>query len=288
MDFSVIIATYNRRELLQRVLLALRNQTLDPERFEVIVVDDGSTDGTADALASSGLRVFSQANRGPAAARNLGLRHARGRWVVMTDDDTLPSPGWLESMEKAITQHPDWVGVEGRTVCPDPDPLGHWVENPRGRQYITANIAYRRDLLVEVGGLDESFPHPKCEDTELAWRCLQRGPIGFWPDMELSHPNRPQALSGLLTSARYELSEFRLHRKLGNDYGKFRRFGHPWAVLALIYLIVPWVRAWRFRQQLRGKRGLLYAAVHGLRPLWFLYYLLRSRQDLDPRAGGST
>lgn len=276
MDFSVIIATYNRRQLLVRVIQALRAQTMDPERFEIVVVDDGSSDGTATAL-DAGVRVFSQPNRGPAAARNLALRQARGRWVVMTDDDTIPSPTWLESIEQAVRQHPDWVGVEGRTVCPDPDPLGHWVENLRGRQFITANMAYRRELLVSIGGLDESFPHPKCEDTELAWRCLQHGPIGFWPSMEILHPNRPQSLASLLGSARYELSEFRLYRKLGKDYGKFRRFGNPWLVLCLIYLVVPFVRGWRFRRQLIGRRGLEFAGVHALRPLYFLYYWLKAR-----------
>ena len=275
MDFSVIIATYNRRELLLRAIQALRAQTLDPDRFEIIVVDDGSTDGTAAALQGSGAQVFSQPNRGPAAARNLGLQQARGRWVVMTDDDTIPSPRWLESVEQAIGRHPDWIGVEGRTVCPDPDPLGHWVENLRGRQYITANMAYRRDVLLQLGGLDEAFPHPKCEDTELAWRCLQRGPIGYWPAMEVLHPNRPQSLMHLLRSARYELSEFRLYGKLGKDYGKFRRLGHPWLMLGLIYGLVPLLRGWRFRRQLTGRRAISYALVHSLRPLFFGYYWLQ-------------
>ena len=279
MDFSVVIATFNRRELLLRVLEAMQRQTLDPSRFEIVIIDDGSSDGSAKALEGSRARVFSQPNRGPAAARNLGIREARGRWVVMTDDDTLPVPTWLESLEEAVAQHPEWVGVEGRTSCPDPDALGHWVENLRGRQYITANIAYRRDLLVEIGGLDESFPHPKCEDTELAWRCLQRGPIGFWPSMEVLHPNRPQPLTGWLRSARYELSEFRLYGKLGRDYRHFRRFGKPWPMLALIYLVVPWIRAWRFHRQLLGRRGAVYAAVHLLRPFWFAYYWLMMRPE---------
>lgn len=280
MDYSVIIATYNRKGLLLRTLEALARQSLAAERFEVIVIDDGSTDGTAESLArmqSQQLRVISQANRGPAAARNRGIQEARGSWVVMTDDDTIPGDDWLAQVEKAVKDHPNWVGVEGATICSDPDPLGHWVENLRGGQYITANMAYARDLLLELGGLDESFPHPKCEDTELAWRCLQRGPIGFCPEMRIEHPNRGQSILNLLKSARYDLSEFRLHRKLGADYGKFRRFGHPGAMLLLIYLVVPWFRAWRFRDQLLSWKGPLYALVHLLRPLCFLYYWFRSR-----------
>jgi GT2 family glycosyltransferase len=276
MELSVIVATYNRKDLLLRVLEALRRQTIESNRFEVLVVDDGSTDGTSEALSNRPeVRVLSQPNRGPAAARNLAIRNARGTWVVMTDDDTIPCPTWLESVSEAIHLHPDWIGVEGRTLCPDPNPLGHWVENTRGKQYITANIAYRRDLLMELGGLDESFPHPKCEDTELAWRCLKKGPIGFWPAMEVVHPNREQPLSALLRSTRYELSEFRLSRKLGEDYGKFRRSSSPWFMLALIYLVVPWVRAWRFRSQLTGRQGLAYLFVHSIRPFWLGYYLLK-------------
>ncbi|MBS2038466.1 glycosyltransferase family 2 protein [bacterium] len=285
MDYSVVIATYNRRELLQRTLEALRLQSMDPQRFEVIVIDDGSSDGTAESLASlhnPRLRVISQSNRGPAAARNRGIREACGAWVVLTDDDTVPAPDWLEQVERAGGQHPDWVGVEGSTICSDPDPLGHWVENLRGRQFITANMAYRRQLLLDLGGLDESFPHPKCEDTELAWRCLQHGPIGFWPEMRIEHPNRSQSLASLLKSSRYDLSEFRLHRKLGADYRKFRRFGNPWLMLALIYLVVPWFRAWRFRSQLWGTKGAVYLLVHASRPFFFLYYWMSTAGSTRP------
>lgn len=282
MDYTVIVATYNRRPLMLRVIEALRLQTMSPGRFEVVVVDDGSDDDTAAALQAlelPWLRVFSQPNRGPAAARNLALAHARGRWVAMTDDDTVPSPDWLENVDRAVREHPEWIGIEGATVCPDPDALGHWVENLRGGQYITANMAYRRDVLEAVGGLDESFPYPKCEDTELAWRCLEHGPIGFWPAMEISHPNRSQPLSSLLRSARYELSELQLYRKLGKDYAKFRRFGNPWLVLALIYLVVPWFRAWRFRRQLGGRRGLQYLGVSLLRPGFFFYFWFRAAKQ---------
>ena len=284
-DFSLIVATFNRKKLLLRLLTAIASQTLGRHRFEVLIVDDGSDDGTERAVFQAveskqlRLQMFRQPNLGPAAARNAGLAQASGDWVVFTDDDTIPNPDWLTNLSQAIENNPRWIGVEGRTVCPDPDPLGHWVENLRGRQYITANIAYRREVLEAVGGLDQSFPHPKCEDTELAWRCLRHGTIGFWPAMEISHPNRPQPLGHLLHSARYELSEFRLSRKLGRDYGKFRRFGNPWLVLVLIYLVVPWFRAWRFRRQLLGLKGLKYLGVHLLRPGFFLYYWLTAAKQ---------
>ena len=278
--FTVIVPSYNRSQLLRRLLDALCRQTLDSHCFEVVVIDDGSVDDTPQMLADfpqprpGWMRSQRQANRGPAAARNRAIGLATAPWVVMTDDDTLPDPGWLQAISRGIDEHPDWVGLEGMTVCPDPDPLGHWVENLRGGQYITANMAYRLDLLRDLGGFDETFPHPKCEDTELAWRCLARGPIGFYPPMLIVHPNRPQAWRSALSSARYELSEFRLAAKLGSDYGKFRRIGRPWLMIALIYGVVPWFRAWRFRKWLLSHpgRALSYALLHLLRPLSFLYY----------------
>lgn len=285
MDFTVIVPTYNRSSLLRRLLQALAGQTMSPERFEVVVVDDGSSDDTPETLACFAqprpgwLRIFRQINGGPARARNLALQQALGGWIVMTDDDTVPDPEWLTAVERGIGEHPEWLGLEGMTVCPDPDPLGHWVENLRGRQYITANMAYRADVLRQVGGFDESFPHPKCEDTELAWRCLAQGMIGFYPPMRVLHPNRPQSWNSLLQSARYEVSEFRLYAKLGRDYKRFRRLGHPLLMLALIYGVVPWFRAWRFRRHFwrHPEQAALYTLLHLLRPFWLLFYALKPR-----------
>lgn len=281
---SVIVPTYNRRELLLRLLLALQQQDLALDEFEVIVVDDGSTDPSWEALQAfhqprpGWLRSFRQANQGPAAARNRALQEARAPWIAMTDDDTVPEPDWLSAILRGIHENPGCVGLEGQTVCPDPDPLGHWVENLRGGQFITANMAYRADVLQRVGGFDIGFPYPKCEDTELAWRCQKVGPVNFYPAMKVIHPNRPQSWRVALRSARYELSEFQLYRRLGPDYGRYRRLGHPIPMLLLIYAAVPWFRAWRFRRQLlaRPDRALAFALLHGLRPFSFLYYGLTS------------
>jgi glycosyltransferase involved in cell wall biosynthesis len=276
--FSVIIPTYNRAGLLQRTLDAVLAQSF-PD-YEVIVVDDGSSDHTKTVVQSLADRAavpvhyVHQSNRGPAAARNHGLRLARGVWIAFTDDDTVPQAHWLRAFADAIAEHPDWVGGEGMTVCPDPDPLGHWVENLRGGQYITANMTYRASTLREVGGLDERFPFPKCEDTELAWRCLGAGPIGFCPSALVLHPNREQSWLAGLRQARYELSEFHLYRKLGRDYRRFRRLPHPWPMLGLIYGLVPLLRAWRFREDFR-KRPVQFAAFAALtlaRPLAFAYF----------------
>jgi glycosyltransferase involved in cell wall biosynthesis len=285
LKLSVIVPTFNRSALLERLLQALIAQTIGISDFEVVVVDDGSTDNTQAMLAEFSnrvpkgwLRVLRQQNSGPAAARNRAVQESKGQWIAMTDDDTVPCPDWLEQILVSIQKHPFWVGVEGRTVCPDPNPMGHWVENLRGGSYITANMAYRKDLLQLIGGFDASFPFPKCEDTEIAWRALQQGKIGFSPDMCILHPSRPQPWYLPLRQARYELSEFKLHQKMKSDYGRFRRFSNPWLMLLLIYFVVPLFKGWRFRRHFAShpKDAFLFSLVSLARPWWFLWAWIRS------------
>src|SRR5579871_1681892 len=92
---SVIIPTYNRREILGQTLQALGKQNYRSDRFEVLVTVDGSTDGTNLTLESLHLpflvRTFYQTNRGPASARNVGIRNAKGDLVIFLDDDTVPT-----------------------------------------------------------------------------------------------------------------------------------------------------------------------------------------------------
>lgn len=200
MKLSVVIATHNRRDLLGRVADAILAQSLPRERYELIIVDDGSTDGTgalcAELAKRPGVRCLRQPNRGAAAARNLGIRAAAGDIVAFTDDDCLVPPEWLERLADGYARHPEVVGVGGGIVAPpdvlrtravarledyvarrvygagDDEVLGGF-ECPAGG---TNNMSYRRAALLEVGGFDESFP-PRVwgEDADLKLRITQRG-----------------------------------------------------------------------------------------------------------------
>ena len=103
--FSVVVPTFNRRELLTAALDSIRDQTFT--RFEVIVVDDGSSDGTAEYLKSLGDRIqlLTQRNLGPGAARNRGLERARGRYVAFLDSDDLWFPWTLETYAALAADH---------------------------------------------------------------------------------------------------------------------------------------------------------------------------------------
>jgi GT2 family glycosyltransferase len=197
-DVTVVVPTHDRPDGLAAALAALRAQTLPAEHFEVVVVDDGSD---PPARAGEGVRMLRHGRpRGPAAARNAGWRAARAPLVAFTDDDCVPSPGWLEALVAAADG--DRVVVQGR-VEPRPDqrrllgPLSHTIEiGGPNRLFVTANVAYPRALLERVGGFDEWFQRACGEDVELGARAVKAGAeVRFAPDALVHHEVRPLRLS---------------------------------------------------------------------------------------------
>lgn len=195
-EFTVIIPTRNRETLLREVLSALETQH-DAPSFEVVVVDDGSTDGTRQWLATppfAGVRVITQPARGPAAARNRGLQEARGRRVAFLGDDTIPDARWLNHHREghARAGHDPHVAVLGRIVWHPRISVTPFLEHigERGAQFgfgliadqedvpfnffYTANISLDRDF-ARAERFDERFPSAAWEDIELAYRLSKRG-----------------------------------------------------------------------------------------------------------------
>jgi GT2 family glycosyltransferase len=214
-DASVVIPTHNRPVDLARCLRALSEQRT-ARRFEVIVVDDGSSPPIrqADVETVSSARIVSSGGAGPAAARNRGVCAARAPIILFTDDDTAPSPQWVESACAFLGVHPDHVGVEGPTVSRRFDPLyERSVQNDRPGAYLTCNIAYRRRALDQLAGFAEVFPGPHCEDLDLAFRALHLGPIGFAADMAVTHYPTSVTVQDIFRRTRYLSSEIILHRR---------------------------------------------------------------------------
>jgi GT2 family glycosyltransferase len=196
---SVVIPTFNRRCQLESVLAAVDAQYRPwGIRCQVIVVDDGSSDGTAEWLRSEdspeGLTVISQQNAGPARARNRGVEIADGDIVLFLGDDTVPQPGWLlEHLEsQRISRDPTTVGTLGYTSFPasHDSPFLRWI-NEHGAQFgyaliddptdvpfnffYTSNISIPRRMHLELGGFREDFPAAAWEDIEFAYRATQAG-----------------------------------------------------------------------------------------------------------------
>ena len=244
-EASVIIPTRNRPDDLRRCLEALSRQRT-ARRFEVVVVDDSAGPSPLPRV-DGGLEVaaISSGGRGPGAARNAGIAAARGALVLFTDDDTSPSPGWVEAACSFLASHPECVGVEGKTVSPAYDHLyEHSVENDAPGTFLACNIAFRKEVLDELGGFDaRSFPAAHCEDLDLAFRAQRLGPIGFEPRMEILHHPRPISLRRLVARSWLASSEVRL----------FKRHRDRWPARTPVRLLPVFVVSGKWARLLRAE-----------------------------------
>ncbi len=193
-DLSVIIPTYNSKDLLKRCLDSLEKQTFAVSQFEVIVVDDGSTDETKAMLADfqKSTRIdfsfVSIANSGPAAARNTGASHAKYDWIALLDADVIACPNWLQKAAELINQFPSVVGFEGRTKVSEREnwtPFTHQTENLNGGRYPTCNLILRKEFCLFNTDYRAAFR----EDSDLAFSILESGyTIHFSPELLVYHP----------------------------------------------------------------------------------------------------
>jgi glycosyltransferase involved in cell wall biosynthesis len=210
---SVVIPTRDRPTMLRRCLEAVLSQS-SANLVEVIIVNDGcrSVDGLI--RADKRLRVLEGPGRGPAAARNAGIASATGDVVLFTDDDTVPQPRWLEATISCFTRHPEAVGVVGLVESPPFDPLyEHSVSGEGVGNFLTCNAAYRRATLVNLGGFDEGFRDPACEDRDMGYRAQQIGEVIFESEMRVVHPPRPISALAVIRRGRLVESDWRLHLK---------------------------------------------------------------------------
>ena len=201
---SVVVPTYNRELLLARTLDSLRHQRAGSVRYEVIVVDNNSTDGTrrvVEEFASRwpAVRYFLEPRRGVSHARNTGIAAARAPIVAFLDDDVEADPAWVDTIKRTFDDHPgiDCIGgkIEARWATPPPAWLTpmHWgpvaLQAEKGTTpyvdaehaspcLMTANFASRRAALDEVGGFSPDYLRD--EDRELQLRLWDAGKHGLY------------------------------------------------------------------------------------------------------------
>lgn len=237
-SISIIVPTHNRRERLARLLRRLDQMSEQTDPFEVIVTVDGATDGTAEMLDAARLRyplrVLTQQNQGPAAARNRAIAVAQGELLLFLDDDVVPADD-LVMRHVAVHQRdanavvmgamlappdarmPPWLRWEARSLGKQYDAMsaGDWA--PTARQFYTANASVRRAHVLAVGGFDESFR--RAEDIELGFRLADCGlRFYFVREAVVRHePDRTFA-KWFEVAREYGRQDVRLHREKGRAY----------------------------------------------------------------------
>lgn len=218
MQLSVIIPTFNRADTLSQTLSALEDQTVETGSYEVLVVDDGSDDDTAERVRQAQHRYptplfyFYQQNRKQGAARNLGASSARGNVLIFLGDDIVPTPSFLSEHLKARqsftmkAEDPSRLVVIGYTTWPPSvertpflEYIGEhgWqfgfslIEDPLNvdfNYFYSSNVSIERRFFLESGGFDEHFKEYGWEDIELSLRLRKRGMrLVYWPDAVAYH-----------------------------------------------------------------------------------------------------
>jgi glycosyltransferase involved in cell wall biosynthesis len=242
-EVAVVVATYRRSDRLPRLVAALEAQTLAPDRFEVLLVDNGSHDDTGPVLEDLArrsplqLRVLTvEENHGPAPARNLGWRAARAPLVAFTDDDCVPRPDWLAQALSSAAATPDLAVLQGATLRP----RGAYPYGPRTvyRETITpspyfegSNLVFPRAVLERTGGFDEAF-HFGGEDTAAGWAAIEDG--GAWVFDEtcvVTHDivERPLRWHLMMAWREGNLVDVAARHRAFRDRGLWRRHVHrPW------------------------------------------------------------
>lgn len=233
-EISVIVPAYQAAHMIGECVTALVQQTLDRERYEILIVDDASTDGTGAAAQAAGAdRVVRIEHQGPSGARNAGVAAALGEIVLFTDADCVPAADWIERMTAPFVD-PEVMGAKGTYRTRQEGVVARLVQVefeiryarmaslPRIDFVDTYAAAYRRALLLEHGGFDTAFPIPSAEDVELSFRLARQGyRFVFVPDAWVWHRHPDRLRTYLLRKGRYgfwrALLYLRYPDKIGGD-----------------------------------------------------------------------
>ena len=202
--FSIVVPTYNRPRQLAACLMSLHQLDYPHDSFEVVIVDDGSLSDLSSVVASTqgdlDVRLLSQKNAGPGAARNYGVAQAKGDYIAFTDDDCMPQPNWLSSIEAHLMRSPDAL-IGGHT-------LNALTDNPYSsasqqlidylyayfhhqdtaiRFFTSNNMGVAKQTFLKVGGFDARL-RIASEDRELCDRWQQHSyPMIYAPEVNIVH-----------------------------------------------------------------------------------------------------
>lgn len=225
---SIVVCSYNGASTIRDCFEALLK--LEYPSFEVIVVDDGSTDSTSATARAYGFRLIRTENRGLSSARNTGLEAASGEIVAYIDDDAYPDPHWLTYLAFTFMQT-NYAGVGGPNIAPPGDgPIADCVANaPGGPVHVLlsdqeaehipgCNMAFRKAALDAIGGFDPQF-RVAGDDVDVCWQLQQRGwTLGFSPAAIVWHHRRNSVRAFWKQQLGYGKAEALLEKKWPEKY----------------------------------------------------------------------
>ncbi len=229
---SIIVASYNGGRTLDECLRSLMR--LSYPDYEIIVIDDGSTDDTPQIVTRFNVRTIRTENRGLSAARNLGIESSIGEIVAFIDSDAYADPDWLFHLVTTLADK-GASGVGGPNLSPPDDgfvaacvdfapgnPTHVLVDDERAEHVPGCNMAFRKDALGRIGGFDHTH-RAAGDDVDVCWKLLVRDePIAFSPGAFVWHHRRPTVRAYLRQQRGYGYAEAHLRRRYP---GRFNVFG---------------------------------------------------------------
>jgi O-antigen biosynthesis protein len=229
---SIVVASYNGARTLDECLASLAR--LNFPNYEVIVIDDGSTDATRDVLARHRVRAIHVANGGLSRARNLGIAAATGSIVAFLDSDAFADPDWLYFLVQSVEEH-DAAAVGGPNLAPPSDgflaqcidctpgnPMHVLIDNEAAEHVPGCNMAFRKDRLEAIGQFDPAH-HVAGDDVDVCWKLLAAGQrIAFSPSAIVWHHRRSTIRGFWRQQVGYGEAEAHLQRTYP---GRFNWFG---------------------------------------------------------------
>ncbi|MGA7745564.1 MAG: glycosyltransferase family A protein [Candidatus Aquilonibacter sp.] len=204
MRATIQLCTYNRATLLERVLDACFEQTVDPNAYEVVLVNDGSTDATPEVIAQAAMRatcrfeVINQVNSGLAKGRNEGIGRASGERIIFIDDDVLPLPNFVEEHLRSHDGAPNAIVRGGAINVENFDelPVPIWsIKDYSGNFFWTTNVSVPLATMREIGGFNESFWEYGWEDIDVGLRLRARGVRAVFNSKALVYHYKPRPRS---------------------------------------------------------------------------------------------
>jgi len=288
---SVVIATYNRAHFLPETIDSVLNQRF--QYFELIVVDDGSTDNSREVLEryEPRVRYIYQENRGPSAARNLGVRHAKGAWIAIQDSDDLCAPEHLAALHGYVQSHPECGMVFGNggylggkehnreTIVPRDKSRRFARDGVRLADHFERSIVRLQASLISkrcydaLGGHDEALW--LCMDLDLSFRLFMTYPVAYIDQVVFLYRRHPGNISR--NEELRTLENIRVIEKLLKEYPQARQLlGQTTIDHRVAYRYYRLAKGRWKRKQFAEARSALREAI-ALRPfaLKYRYYQLR-------------